>query len=77
MLEKKKVPIAGRGELAWPKPTRPGDTLQVESEVVEITPSRSRPDRGMAKVRSLTRNQRNEIVQELTAKLIVPRRVRQ
>jgi acyl dehydratase len=67
--------IGAGGELAWPKPTRPGDTLQVESEVVEITPSRSRPDRGMARVRSLTRNQRNEVVQELTAKLIVPRRV--
>jgi acyl dehydratase len=76
------LPLAGGiigagGELAWPKPTRPGDTLQVESEVVEITPSRSRPDRGMAKVRSLTRNQRNEIVQDLTAKLIVARRMRQ
>lgn len=74
------LPLAGGiigagGELAWPKPTRPGDTLQVESEVVEVTPSRSRPDRGMARVRSLTRNQRNEVVQELTAKLIVPRRV--
>ena len=74
------LPLAGGiigagGELAWPKPTRPGDTLQVESEIVEITPSRSRPDRGMARVRSLTRNQRNEVVQELTAKLIVPRRV--
>jgi acyl dehydratase len=63
------------GELAWPKPTRPGDTLQVESEVLSITPSRSRPDRGMATVRSLTRNQGKEVVQELTAKLIVPRRV--
>jgi len=74
------LPLAGGiigagGELAWPKPTRPGDTLQVESEVMEITPSRSRPDRGMAIVRSLTRNQRNEVVQDLTAKLIVPRRV--
>ena len=29
------------GEIAWPKPTRPGDTLQVESEITEITPSRS------------------------------------
>jgi acyl dehydratase len=37
--------IIGAGELAWPKPTQPGDTLQVESEVVQITPSR--PDRGM------------------------------
>jgi acyl dehydratase len=67
--------IGAGGELAWPKPTRPGDTLRVESEVVEITPSRSWPDRGMATVRSLTHNQRNEVVQELTAKLIVPRRV--
>jgi hypothetical protein len=58
-----------------PKPTRPGDTLQVESEVVAVRPSRSRPGRGTATVRSLTRNQRNEVVQELTAKLIVPRRV--
>jgi acyl dehydratase len=74
------LPLAGgiigvSGELAWPKPTRPGDTLQVESEVLAITPSRSRPDRGTATIRNLTRNQRNEIVQELTAKLIVPRRV--
>jgi acyl dehydratase len=74
------LPLAGGiigagGEVAWPQPTRPGDTLQVESEVVEVTPSRSRPDRGMATVRSLTRNQRKEVVQQLTAKLIVPRRV--
>ena len=66
--------IGTGGKIAWPKPTRPGDTLQVESEVVEITPSRSRPDRGMATVRTLTRNQMNEVVQEFTAKLIVPRR---
>jgi acyl dehydratase len=73
------LPLAGGivgvgAELAWPQPTRPGDVLQVESEVIELTPSRSRPDRGMAIVRSLTRNQRNEVVQTLTAKLIVPRR---
>src|SRR6266566_9574308 len=53
------------GEIAWPKPTRPGDTLHVESEIVEITPSKSRPDRGMATVRSLTQNQKNEVVQDL------------
>jgi acyl dehydratase len=74
------LPLAGGiigvgGELAWPKPTRPGDTLQVESEVLAITPSRSRPGQGTATIRNLTRNQRNEVVQELTAKLIVPRRV--
>jgi acyl dehydratase len=74
------LPLAGGiigagGQLAWPKPTRPGDTLRVESEVMEITPSRSRPDRGTVVVRSLTFNQRDEVVQELTARLIVPRGV--
>jgi len=73
------LPLAGGivgagGELAWPKPTRPGDLLRVDSEVIELKPSRSRPDRGMVTVRSDTRNQRGELVQTLTAKLIVPRR---
>lgn len=73
------APIAGGvigagGEIAWPKPTRPGDVLHVESEVADITPSRSRPNRGMVSLRSETRNQRGEVVQVLTAKLVVPRR---
>ena len=73
------VPLAGGvigagGEIAWPRPTRPGDILQVESEVVAVTPSRSRPDRGIVTVRSETKNQRGEVVQVLTANLMVPRR---
>ena len=73
------APIAGGvigagGEISWPQPTRPGDVLQVESEILELTPSRSRPDRGMVKVRSETRNQRGEVVQLMTARLVVPRR---
>ena len=68
--------IIGAGaEISWPRPTRPGDVLRVESEVMEITPSRSRPDRGMALVRSETKNQRDEVVQVLLAKLVLPRRV--
>jgi acyl dehydratase len=66
--------IGAGGELSWPRPTRPGDILFVESEVVEVKPSRSRPDRGMITVRSETRNQRGEVVQILTARLVVPRR---
>jgi acyl dehydratase len=66
--------VGAGGEISWPKPTRPGDILQVVSEVEEAVPSRSRPDRGMARVRSKTRNQRGETVQILLAKLIVPRR---
>ncbi len=73
------APIAGGiigagGEISWPRPTRPGDVLQVESEIVEITPSRSKPDRGMVTMRSETKNQRGEVVQVLVAKLVVPRR---
>src|SRR6266540_593829 len=66
--------IGSGGEVSWPRPTRPGDTLTVLSEVEEITPSRSRPDRGMIRVRSETRNQDVETVQILIAKLVVPRR---
>lgn len=73
------APIAGGvigagAEVAWPRPTRPGDVLQVESEVLDIVPSRSRPDRGMVTLRSETRNQHGEVLQILTAKLVVPRR---
>jgi acyl dehydratase len=73
------APIAGGiigagGEIAWPRPTRPGDVLTVVSEVIEVKPSTSRPDRGMVTLRSETRNQKGEPVQVLTAKLVVPRR---
>ena len=61
------------GEISWPKPRRPGDVLQLESEIEELIPSRSRPERGVAKVRVLTRSQRDEVVQVFVAKLIVPR----
>jgi acyl dehydratase len=68
--------IIGAGaELTWPSPTRPGDVLQVESKVLELRPSRSRPDRGIATVRSETRNQRGDTVQVLVAKLVVPRKI--
>ncbi len=66
--------IGAGGELNWPRPTRPGDVLHVETEVLEVKPSRSRPERGMVTVRSETLNQRGEVVQTLTVKLVVPRR---
>src|SRR5262245_10084440 len=66
------LPLAGGiigagGEITWPNPTRPGDVLQVESEVLELRPSRTRPDRGIATIRSETRNQRADYVQVLVA----------
>jgi acyl dehydratase len=73
------VPMAGGiigsgGELTWPRPTRPGDVLHVETEVLEVTPSRSRPERGMVVVRCTTLNQAGEAVQTFMPKLVVPRR---
>lgn len=67
--------LIGTGcEVSWPRPTRPGDTLRVTSEVVEITPSRSRNDRGTVVMRSETFNQHGEIVQQLTARMVAFRR---
>src|SRR4051812_36200697 len=79
LLVKSGMPIAGGligagGELQWPRPTRPGDVLQVESEVLGIKPSRSRPERGMITVKSITRNQNGEEVQVLTSRMLVWRR---
>jgi len=66
--------IGSGGELSWPRPTRPGDVLHVETEVLEIVPSRSRPERGMVVVRCTTLNQDGEPVQVFTPKIVVPRR---
>jgi acyl dehydratase len=65
---------AGFDELRWPRPVRPGDVLHLESEVMEVRPSRSRPDRGLIKVRTTTLNQEGQPVQILVANLVVPRR---
>jgi acyl dehydratase len=62
------------GELSWPRPVRAGDTLRVESEVVEIRVSASKPDRGIVTVRNRTLNQDDEPVQVFTVKMLVPRR---
>jgi acyl dehydratase len=72
-------PLAGGilgvgGEITWSLPMRPGDTLQVHSEVIELTPSRSKPDRGIATLRNETRNQHGHVVQTFVARCIVPRR---
>jgi acyl dehydratase len=64
----------GFDELSWPRPVRPGDELHTESEVVEVRPSKSRPDRGLIRVRTTTFNQNGEAVQIYIANLLVPRR---
>ena len=65
---------AGFDEFRWPLPVRPGDELHVESEILEVRPSKSRPDQGLMKVRTTTLNQRGEAVQIHVGNLLVPRR---
>lgn len=62
--------IGAGGEIRWPRPTRPGDRLHVRSKVLEILPSRSKPDRAIVRVECLTFNQHEELCQELVTKLL-------
>ena len=63
--------IGSGGELQWPQPTRPGDVLHVVGEVIDIVPSRSKPGRAMVTMRCQTLNQRGEVLQHFTPKLVV------
>ena len=60
--------------LAWPKPTRPGMALQVFSEIVDITPSRSKPTMAMVTMRNETRDQDGNVLQIFTVKMPVFKR---
>lgn len=66
--------IGAGGEVSWPRPAYVGDRLMLYGEVIEITPSRSKPDRGIARVRLVMKNQREEVVQDMVARVLVPRR---
>jgi acyl dehydratase len=63
---------AGFDELRWPQPVRPGDELRVESEVLEVRASKSRPEMGLVKFRMTTLNQHDEAVQVGVCNLVVP-----
>jgi len=65
---------AGFDEFRWPRPVRPGDELHLDIEVLEVRPSRSRPDQGLVKLRTTTVNQDGEAVQINVGNLVVPRR---
>ncbi len=69
------LPILGMGvdNMAWPQPVRPGDTIQVETEVIAIRPSQSKPSHGIVKLRSTARNQRGEVVFVVVPNCWVPR----
>jgi len=64
----------GVSELRWPEVVRAGDTLRVETQIVSLRKSRSRPRFGIIKLRNVTTNQRGEVVQEMLGAAMVPRR---
>ena len=63
----------GVDELRWPNAVRPDDVLQVETEIVDLRLSRSKPSHGIVRLCNLTTNQRGEIVQTMTASALVLR----
>jgi acyl dehydratase len=65
----------GVDELRWPTAVRPGDVLQVETEIVDLRVSRSKPTHGVVRLRNETTNQRGEVVQTMFASALVLRRV--
>jgi acyl dehydratase len=70
------APVLGLGvdELRWPTPVRPGDTLRAETEVLSITPSKSKPEFGVVRIQITARNQRGEVVLRMVPSLWVPRK---
>lgn len=67
--------LVGAGaEIRWLRPTMPGDTLQVDNEVLEVKSSRSRTDRGTVTIRSTARNQKGRSVMVMISSLVVPTR---
>lgn len=64
----------GIDELRWLKPVYPGDTLRMTWEVLEVTPSRSKPDRGSIRTRTEMFNQHDECVMRILARSMVARR---
>ena len=64
----------GVDELRWLKPVYPGDTLRLENELVEVTPSRSRPDMGSFRSRVTMFNQHDEPVMRFISIALVRRR---
>ena len=60
-------------ELSHPNPVFHGDTLFAESEVLEVRPSSSKPDRGVVKVHTRAYNQEGTLVAEFKRTVLVAR----
>jgi acyl dehydratase len=64
----------GIDQIRWLKPVYPGDSLTLEMQTLEVTPSRSKPNMGSIKRRSICRNQHGEEVMRMEAVMLFARR---
>jgi acyl dehydratase len=64
----------GLGETRFPRPVRPGDTLRVITDVIDLRASASKPDRGICRLRQVTVNQHDEPVMEQETTVFLKRR---
>ncbi len=74
IIEASSMGSPGLDELRWLKPVKPGDSISVEGEVIEQTPSRSKPDRGIVRIAYRYLNQQGEPVLTFTAMHLLRRR---
>lgn len=74
MLAESSMGSPGIDELRWFAPARPGDTLHAEVEVMTVSPSKSKPDRGIARLRYSAFNQRHELVSSFVVNHLLRRR---
>lgn len=65
----------GIDELRWLAPVRPGDTIHTEVEVIEVRPSNSKPDRGIARLRYHAKNQHGDVVLSFIVNHLLKRRL--
>ncbi len=63
----------GVDELRWPTPVRPGDSITARIRIVSITPSKSKPDFAVVKVKTTARNQHGDVVLSMITSVWVPK----
>ncbi|MDM1247185.1 MaoC family dehydratase [Acinetobacter sp. R933-2] len=63
--------IGSDSNLRWPRPTRAGDKISVEVEIVSITPSKTKADRGIVSYITQAKNQNGDVLLISTTKIVV------
>ena len=66
--------IGSESSLRWPRPTRVGDKIRVDVEIVSITPSRTKNDRAIVAYITQAKNQHNDVLLISTTKIVVFKR---